>query len=75
MQDKKKFKNKHANRNIFCSEDCVYEYLDIKRVQSYRRMLEQQKIRNTPEVRKERAEYYRKYRVNKVEQLQANKDK
>lgn len=68
----KKFK---SDKKIFCSEDCKQEYLDIKRVQSYRRMLEQQKIRNTPEERKRRTEYYRKYRARKVEQLKANKDK
>lgn len=58
----KKFK---SDKKIFCSDDCMQEYLDIKRVQSYRKQLLVQKSKNKNKITKDREQYLKEYDIKR----------
>lgn len=58
---------KKAKLEIFCSDDCKQEFMDIQRVQSYRRQLSDRKSLGYNYPKRDRTEYYREYRKKNIE--------
>lgn len=58
---------KKAKKEIFCSIDCKQEFLDIQRVQSYRRQLAERKSLGYNYPKRDRTAYWKEYRKKNLE--------